>query len=94
MPFVEAKIEQEIEKRRKNDADFREAWDNSREEYRLIEELVSLRKQNNITQKELTKLSNDFYAGVILFCGGWILGFIILMSMSLSNIWKKWKSET
>lgn len=59
MPFVEVNIEQEIEKRRKNDADFREAWDNSREEYRLIGELVSLRKKNNITQKELAKLSNN-----------------------------------
>ena len=47
MPFVEVNIEQEIEKRRKGDADFRESWDNSREEYRLIGELVSLRKKDD-----------------------------------------------
>ncbi len=47
MPFVEVNIEQEIEKRRKRDADFRESWDNSREEYRLIGELVSLRKKDD-----------------------------------------------
>ena len=47
MPFVEENIEQEIEKRRKRDADFRESWDNSREEYRLIGELVSLRKKDD-----------------------------------------------
>ena len=47
MPVVEVNIEQEIEKRRKRDADFRESWDNSREEYRLIGELVSLRKKDD-----------------------------------------------
>ena len=46
MPFVEVDINQEIEKRRQENSAFKEAWDDSREEYRLIGEMVSLGKEN------------------------------------------------
>lgn len=37
MPFIQANIKKEIEEKRKDDSEFREAWDESRAEYELIE---------------------------------------------------------
>ena len=51
MPFVEINVKNEIEKQKQNEPEFRKAWDDSRAEYRLIGELISLREQENITQK-------------------------------------------
>ena len=59
MPFVEVNIQNEIEKQRQNNPEFRKAWDESRAEYKLIGEMVSLRKQENITQKELASLTGN-----------------------------------
>ena len=59
MPFVEVNIQNEIEKRRQNDPKFRKAWDESCAEYKLIGEMISLRKQENITQKELAALTGN-----------------------------------
>ena len=52
MPFVEVNIQNEIEKQRQNNPEFRKAWDESRAEYKLIGEMISLRKQENIKRKE------------------------------------------
>ena len=57
MPFVEVNVKREIEKRRQNNEQFKKEWNESRAEYRLIGEMISLRKQENITQKELAKLT-------------------------------------
>ena len=51
MPFVEINVKNEIEKQKQNDPEFRKAWEDSRAEYRLIGKMISLRKQENITQK-------------------------------------------
>ena len=51
MPFVEINVKNEIEKQKQNEPEFRKAWDDSRAEYRLIGEMISLREQENITQK-------------------------------------------
>ena len=51
MPFDEINVKNEIEKQKQNDPEFRKAWDDARAEYRLIGEMISLRKQENITQK-------------------------------------------
>lgn len=45
MPFAEIDVKSEIEKQRQNDPKFRKAWDDSRAEYKLIGEMISLRKQ-------------------------------------------------
>ena len=50
MSFVNENINQVA------DADFKKAWDDSREEYRLIGEMISLRKQEKMTQGELAEL--------------------------------------
>ena len=52
MPFVEINVKNEIEKQRQNNPEFNKAWDQSRAEYKLIREMISLRKQENIKQKE------------------------------------------
>lgn len=59
MPFTKINIEAEIERQRETDSKFKKAWDDSRAEYELIGELISLRKQNKITQKELAALSGN-----------------------------------
>lgn len=59
MPFVEINVKNEIEKQRQIDPKFKKAWDKSRAEYKLIGEMISLRKQENITQKELAKLTGN-----------------------------------
>lgn len=59
MPFIQTNIEKEIEKRKENNPEFRKAWDESRAEYKLIGEIVSLRKQEKITQKELAALTGN-----------------------------------
>lgn len=59
MPFVEVNIQNEIEKQRQNNTEFRKVWDESHAEYKLIGEMISLRKQENITQKELASLTGN-----------------------------------
>ena len=59
MPFVEVNVHNEIEKQRQNTPEFRKVWDESRAEYKLIGEMISLRKQENITQKELAELTGN-----------------------------------
>lgn len=50
-PFDEINVKNEIEKQKQDDPEFRKAWEDSRAEYRLIGEMISLRKQEKITQK-------------------------------------------
>ena len=59
MPFGTVNVKKEIEKRRQNDPDFRKAWDESRAEYELIGEMISLRKKENITQKQLAAITGN-----------------------------------
>lgn len=59
MAFKEISVKQEIEKQREIDPKFKKAWDESRAEYRLIGEMISLRKQEKITQKELAELTGN-----------------------------------
>lgn len=51
MPFLQVNVEQEIQKQRENDPEFKKIWDESRAEYRLIGEMISLRKK----EKNYTK---------------------------------------
>ena len=46
-------------KQRENDPEFKKIWDESRAEYRLIGEMISLRKKKKITQKELALLTGN-----------------------------------
>ena len=43
MPFIKTNVSEQIEFLRETDLDFKKAWDESRTEYRLIGEMISLR---------------------------------------------------
>lgn len=59
MPFVQVKINETIEKKCEKSESFKRIWEGSREEYRLIGEMVSLRKSQKITQSQLAKLTGN-----------------------------------
>lgn len=59
MPFVKISVEELVEQKREESETFRKNWDESREEYRLIGEMISLRKSERITQKELANLTGN-----------------------------------
>jgi len=53
MPFVEIDVQAEIQKRLDADPEFKVAWESSRAEYRVLGELIKLRKQQGFTQSDL-----------------------------------------
>ena len=59
MPFTKVNINNVIEEKRKQDPDFKKVWDDSREEYRLIGEMISLRKAKKVTQSELAQMTGS-----------------------------------
>lgn len=59
MPFVELNVKETIEKEKSIDSEFARTWDESRTEYKLLSELVKLRKEQNITQQELAQLTGN-----------------------------------
>lgn len=59
MPFVQIKVNELIEQKRQESESFKKEWDESRDEYRLIGEMIQLRKQENITQSELANLTGN-----------------------------------
>ena len=59
MPFIQVDIKQEIEKHCQESPSFAKAWNDSREEYALIGEMISLRKAEKITQSQLAALTGS-----------------------------------
>ncbi len=59
MPFVQVNISEEIEKEKENSPKFKELWDESREEYRLIGEMTRIRRQEKITQSRLAEITGN-----------------------------------
>lgn len=59
MPFVQVNIANEIEKEREKSLEFEKAWDESREEYRLIGEMINIRKQKKMTQSKLAEITGN-----------------------------------
>ena len=57
MSFVSVNIKEQINKRMSESTDFKKKWEDSREEYRLIGEMIKLRKQEKITQSQLAVLT-------------------------------------
>ena len=55
MPFVEFDVKKYIEERRENDPAFKKEWDSTRTEYRILGELISLRKKRGLSQAELAE---------------------------------------
>lgn len=59
MPFVQVDINKEIEKHCQESLSFSKAWNESREEYKLIGEMISLRKAEKITQSQLAAITGS-----------------------------------
>lgn len=59
MPFVQTDIHKEIEKHSQESPSFKKAWEESREEYKLIGEMISIRKQEKVTQSKLAELTGN-----------------------------------
>ena len=59
MPFVKVDINAEIENQRNADPEFRKIWDESRSEYKVLGELIKLRKEKGFSQVELAEKSGN-----------------------------------
>lgn len=59
MPFQKINIEQKLTEKINNDASFASAWEESRNEYRLLHEVTQIRKELNLTQKQLADMSGN-----------------------------------
>ena len=55
MPYNIINVEEKIEQLKQSDSEFKTAWDNSQEEYRILMEIVALRKQKGMTQAEVAE---------------------------------------
>ncbi len=59
MPFEQLNVQEEIKKRKTTSKEFEQLWEESREEYRLIGEMISIRKAEKVTQTELAELTGS-----------------------------------
>ncbi|MCM1040479.1 MAG: helix-turn-helix domain-containing protein [Roseburia sp.] len=59
MPFVQVDIEKEIEKHCQESPSFAKSWNESREEYRLIGEMIRIRKAKKVTQNQLAVITGS-----------------------------------
>ena len=76
MPFVQVDIDKEIEKHCQESPSFAKSWNESREEYKLIGEMISLRKAEKITQSQLTAITGSINGFILMErkqCGEYVL---------------------
>jgi DNA-binding XRE family transcriptional regulator len=59
MSFKKINVKDTISKELAADSELKQLWDESRTEYRILGELVKLRKEKNISQVELAELSGN-----------------------------------
>lgn len=59
MPFKQINVNEQIAEKRKKDAEFDALWKESRNEYKLLAELVKIRKEANLSQTELAEKSGN-----------------------------------
>ncbi len=59
MSFVQIKVDEIIKKKCREDNSFKITWEESREEYRLIGEMIELRKAKKITQSQLASITGN-----------------------------------
>ena len=57
MPFKIENLADRITEKRNESREFKEAWDSTHMDYRLIDEMVELRKKQEITQEQLVELT-------------------------------------
>ena len=59
MAFNEINVSRESEQRCTDSPEFKKTWEESRAEYKLIGEMISLRKQEGITQSQLAVITGN-----------------------------------
>lgn len=59
MPFEQIDVDQTISDILTADTEFKQMWDESRTEYRVLGELVKLRKEKGLSQVELAKKTRN-----------------------------------
>lgn len=59
MPFKQINVNEQITEKRKTDSEFDTLWKESRNEYKLLAELVKIRKEANLSQTELAEKSGN-----------------------------------
>lgn len=59
MPFTTIKTEELIHEKKQKDKAFAKQWDESRNEYKLIQEMIKIRKEQHITQTQLAKMTGN-----------------------------------
>lgn len=59
MPFTTIKTEELIHEKKEKDKAFAKQWDESRNEYKLIQEMIKIRKEQHITQTQLAKMTGN-----------------------------------
>lgn len=59
MPFKELNVKETIENEKVKNSEFTKVWEESRTEYKLLAELVRLRKEQKLTQGELAELTGN-----------------------------------
>lgn len=57
MPFTKINVNDVIEREKDNDPEFARIWDESCAEYKLLGEMIRLRKEKNLTQTELAEMA-------------------------------------
>lgn len=55
MPFKKIDAKEILEEKKQNDPLFAEVYDEIKQEYELIRKIVSVRKEKNLTQRELAE---------------------------------------
>lgn len=59
MSFKEINVREIINEEKHSNLEFEKAWEESRTEYKLLADLVRLRKEKNVTQGELAKVTGN-----------------------------------
>ncbi len=59
MSWETINVNELIEENRSKDSKFKQAWDSSRSEYNTIASLISLRKQQGLSQLQLAELTGN-----------------------------------
>ena len=59
MPFTTVKTDDLIKDMKQTDQEFARKWEESRNEYALIQEMIKIRKEQHITQTQLAKMTGN-----------------------------------
>lgn len=59
MPFKKINVNEIIKQQCETDSEFKKAWDESRQEYKLLSDFIKIRKQKGLSQTDIARLSGN-----------------------------------